>query len=67
MGIRACGAEAVSNAVLAVAHARRYLKDDGVDVFFVPYFDKEETADGRERTVVLFRVCKAAGSAPTGK
>ena len=67
VGIRACGAEAVSNAVLAVAHARRYLKDDGVDVFFVPYFDKEETADGRERTVVLFRVCKAAGSAPTGK
>jgi stage V sporulation protein SpoVS len=67
VAIRACGAEAVSNAVLAVAHARRYLKDDGVDVFFCPEFEKEATKDGQERTVVLFRVCKAAGSAPANK
>lgn len=67
VAIRACGAEAVSNAVLAVAHARRYLKDEGVDVFFCPEFEKEATKDGQERTVVLFRVCKAAGSAPANK
>ena len=47
VGIRACGAEAVSNAVLAVAHARRYLKDDGVDVFFVPYFARSAGARRR--------------------
>ena len=41
VAIRACGAEAVSNAVLAVAHARRYLKDEGVDVFFCPEFEKK--------------------------
>ena len=66
VAVRACGAQAVSNTVSAVAHARQYLKDEGIDVFFVPEFEKEQNRDGNERTVVLFKVCKAAGSAATG-
>jgi len=64
---RACGADAVSNAVFAVARAREYLADDGIDVYFVPEFDKEFVrGEGEEtRTVIVFRICKAAGSAPT--
>eukprot|EP00982_Pelagococcus_subviridis_P012625 31183-Pelagococcus_subviridis.AAC.4 len=64
---RACGADAVSNAVFAVARAREYLADDGIDVYFVPEFDKEIVrGEGEEtRTVIVFRICKAAGSAPT--
>lgn len=55
----------VANAVFAVAHARKYLKDDEVDVYFCPEFEKEPVGtDGQERTVVLLKVCKAAGSAP---
>ena len=47
----------VANAVYAVAHARKYLKDDGVDVYFCPEFEKEPVGtDGQERTVVLFKV-----------
>ena len=64
MAVRSCGADAVANAVYSVAHARRYLKDDGVDVYFTPEFEKEQVGDGPERTVMLFRICKAAGSAP---
>jgi stage V sporulation protein SpoVS len=57
----------VSNAVFAVARAREYLADDGIDVYFVPEFDKEFVrGEGEEtRTVIVFRICKAAGSAPT--
>ena len=66
VAVRACGADAVNNAVAAVAFARQYLKDEGIDVYFVPEFEKEPVGDGGERTVVLFRVCKAAGSAATG-
>ena len=62
----ACGADAVNNAVASVAFARQYLKDEGIDVYFVPEFEKAPVGDGGERTVVLFRVCKAAGSAATG-
>ena len=68
VAVRACGADAVSNAVYAVAYARKYLKDNGVDVYFCPEFDKEPVgSDGQERTVVLFKICKAAGSAPVAE
>lgn len=68
VAVRACGADAVANAVYAVAHARKYLKDNGVDVYFCPEFEMEPVgSDGQERTVVLFKVCKAAGSAPVAE
>lgn len=67
VAVRACGADAVANAVFAVAHARRFLADEGIDLFFTPEFEKEQTKERGERTVVLFRVCKASGSAATGK
>ena len=59
-------AAVVNNAAAAVAFAGRYLKDEGIDVYFVPEFE-EPVGDGGERTVVLFEGCKAAGSAATGK
>jgi stage V sporulation protein SpoVS len=67
VAVRACGADAVANAVFAVAHARRFLADEGIDLFFTPEFEKEQTKERGEWTVVLFRVCKASGSAATGK
>ena len=66
VAVRACGADAVNNAAMAVAFSREYLKNESIDVYFVPEFEKEPVGDGGERTVVMFRVCKAAGSAPTG-
>jgi stage V sporulation protein S len=53
--VQAIGAGAVNQAVKAMAIARGYLAEDGIDVVFVPYFT-ETTIDGQERTALRFVV-----------
>ncbi len=53
--IQAIGAGAVNQAVKAMAIARGYLAEDGIDVVFVPYFT-ETIIDGQERTALRFVV-----------
>lgn len=49
--VQAIGAGAVNQSVKAMAIARGYLAEDGIDVVFVPYFT-ETTIDGQERTAI---------------
>lgn len=49
--VQAIGAGAVNQAVKAMAIARGYLAEDGIDVVFVPYFT-ETSIDGQERTAI---------------
>jgi len=57
--IQAIGAGAVNQAVKAIAIARGYLEEDGIDISFVPIFI-EIMIDGNERTAIRFQVseCK---------
>lgn len=49
--VQAIGAGAVNQAVKAMAIARGYLAEDGIDVVFVPFFT-ETIIDGQERTAI---------------
>ncbi len=49
--VQAIGAGAVNQAIKAMAIARGYLAEDGIDVVFVPFFT-ETTIDGQERTAL---------------
>ena len=49
--VQAIGASAVNQAVKAVAIARTYLAQDGIDVICIPSFTEVEI-DGQERTAV---------------
>ena len=49
--VQAIGAGAVNQAVKAMAIARGYLAEDGINVVFVPFFT-ETTIDGQERTAI---------------
>ncbi len=49
--VQAIGASAVNQAVKAVAIARSYLTEDGIDIVCVPQF-VEIDIDGQERTAV---------------
>ena len=49
--VQAIGAGAVNQAVKAVAIARGYLQDDGIDVIAIPYFT-EVMIEDQERTAV---------------
>jgi stage V sporulation protein S len=49
--VQAIGAGAVNQAVKAMAIARGYLQEDGIDVVFVPFFT-ETMIDGQERTAI---------------
>ncbi len=49
--VQAIGAGAVNQAVKAVAIARGYLHEDGIDVVCLPEFTSVEI-DGKERTAV---------------
>jgi stage V sporulation protein S len=49
--VQAIGAGAVNQAVKAMAIARGYLSDDGIDVVFIPYFT-EVMIEGQERTAL---------------
>lgn len=49
--VQAIGAGAVNQAIKAMAIARGYLAEDGIDVVFVPFFT-ETSIDGQERTAI---------------
>lgn len=49
------GARAVSQAVKAIAVARRYVEDSGLDLVCAPSFHNIEI-DGDERTTLRFRI-----------
>lgn len=49
--VQSIGAGAVNQAVKAVAIARGYLQEDGIDVITIPFFTDIEI-DGQERTAV---------------
>ena len=49
--VQAIGAGAVNQAIKAMAIARGYLSEDGIDVVFVPFFT-ETAIDGQERTAI---------------
>ncbi|HEY44141.1 MAG TPA: stage V sporulation protein S [Anaerolineae bacterium] len=49
--VQAIGAGAVNQAIKAVAIARGYLQEDGLDVICIPEFTTVEI-DGKERTAV---------------
>ncbi|MBE0690791.1 MAG: stage V sporulation protein S [Anaerolineae bacterium] len=53
--VQAIGAGAVNQAVKALAIARGYLQDDGIDIVCVPVF-REVDIEGQERTAVRFSV-----------
>jgi stage V sporulation protein S len=53
--VQAIGAGAVNQAIKAVAIARGYLQQDGIDIVCVPVFVEIEI-DGKERTAVKFCV-----------
>jgi len=53
--VQAIGAGAVNQAVKALAIARGYLEQDGIDIVCAPFFT-EVDIDGQERTAVRFRV-----------
>lgn len=49
--VQAIGAGAVNQAIKAVAIARGYLQEDGINVITIPYFTDIEI-EGQERTAV---------------
>lgn len=53
--VQAIGAGAVNQAIKAIAIARGYLSEDGIDIVCVPAF-VEIDIDGQERTAVKFSV-----------
>lgn len=53
--VQAIGAGAVNQAVKALAIARGYLHEDGIDIVTVPFF-REVDIEGQERTAVRFSV-----------
>ena len=53
--VQAIGAGAVNQAIKAVAIARGYLHEDGLDVICIPEFTSVEI-DGKERTALRFVV-----------
>jgi len=53
--VRAIGANAVNQAVKAVAIARGYLMPEGINIVCIPSF-AEVVIDGQERTAISLRV-----------
>ncbi len=53
--VQAIGASAVNQAVKAIAIARGYLEEDGLDISCVPTFT-EVDINGQERTAVRFHI-----------
>ncbi len=51
--LQAIGAGAINQAVKAIAIARSYLEDEGIDLWCVPSFI-ELAIDGEERTTLRF-------------
>ena len=64
--VQAIGAGAVNQAIKAVAIARSYLAQDGLDIFCVPSFTEVDIS-GEERTAVRLHVeARPLAPAPTG-
>ncbi len=55
--IQAIGAAAVNQAVKSIATARSYLKEDNIDISFIPTF-AEVMIDEQERTAVRMQVLR---------
>lgn len=53
--VQAIGAGAVNQAIKAVAIARGYLEQDGLDIYVIPIF-AEVDINGEERTAVKLKV-----------
>lgn len=53
--VQSIGAGAVNQAIKAVAIARGYLEEDGIEIIFIPTFT-DIVIDGQERTAVRLRV-----------
>ena len=53
--VQAIGAGAVNQAVKAIAIARGYLSEDGIDITCIPEFTTVEI-DGKERTAIRINV-----------
>ena len=53
--VQAIGASAVNQSVKALALAKRYLEQDGIDIVFVPEFVDVEI-EGKIRTAIRFLV-----------
>lgn len=53
--VQAIGAGAVNQAIKAVAIARGYLEQDGLDIYVIPLF-AEVDINGEERTAVKLKV-----------
>lgn len=54
--IRAIGAGAVNQAVKALAIARGFVAPRGLNIAFIPGFDSTIMPDGKEVSVITFRV-----------
>lgn len=61
--VQAIGAGAVNQAIKAIAIARGYLEQDGLDIVFIPAF-AEVDVSGEERTAVRFAVDVRSQTAP---
>ncbi|RIK34146.1 MAG: stage V sporulation protein S [Chloroflexi bacterium] len=57
--MQAIGASAVNQAIKAIAIARGYLRDDGIDLMTVPSFT-EVDIEGSERTAVRIAIFRRA-------
>ena len=53
--VQAIGASAVTQSVKALALAKRYLEQDGLEIVFIPEFVEVEI-DGKVRTAIRFTV-----------
>jgi stage V sporulation protein S len=60
--MQAIGASAVNQAIKAIAIARGYLQEDGIDLMTVPSFT-EVDIEGNERTAVRMAIYKRAATA----
>ncbi len=61
--VQAIGASAVNQAVKAIAIARTYLEEDGLDLYCQPEFTEVEI-NGQERTAVRFHIVAVPRSKP---
>lgn len=59
--VQAIGAGAVNQAVKALILATHYLREDGIEIAFVPEF-ADVVIDGKERTAIKFVIEPLAGS-----
>jgi len=64
--VQVIGAAALNQAIKAVAIARSYLSEEGIDIFCVPSFTNIEIG-GEGRTAIRLHVEDRSGKEPAGK